>query len=93
MSKLPILAIAATFAATASVIALPATPAKDTHCAMINGSGIGLTEGIARWMATNAVIDSANKWASSSKYTLAPVKVSCTNANLSCKGSAKACKS
>ena len=62
----------------------------DAACAMIKGQGIGATEGIARFMATKAVTDSAAKYAPAGKYTLAPVKLSCSG--FSCTGAAKACK-
>lgn len=73
----------------ASLAHVPA--ANATHCTLIRASGIGLTDGIARWMATQAVTDSANKWAAGAKYKLSPAKISCTGLN--CKGEAKACKS
>ena len=73
----------------AAGIALP--PAADAaSCALIRGSGIGATEGIARWMANKAVTDSAAKWAGTAKHTLAPVQITCSG--FSCSGSAKACK-
>ena len=82
------LAAAALLAATA-IASLTALPAADAaNCAMIRGTGIGATEGIARFMATKAVTDSAVKFAP--KYTLTPVKLTCSG--LSCQGAAKACK-
>lgn len=74
----------------AAAALVPAAVPADAKCAMIRGSGIGVTDGIARWMANKAVTDSAAKWANGAKYSLSPVKISCTNA-LSCSGAAKAC--
>ena len=74
----------------ALIAAMPATPADAASCAMIRGSGIGATEGIARWMANKAVTDSAAKWAGTSKYRLDPVKITCSG--FSCSGAAKACR-
>lgn len=87
MSKL-----AATMFLTALAIApiALATSADAKSCAMIRGSGIGVTEGIARWMANKAVTDSAAKWAAGATHKLSPVKITCSG--LSCQGAAKACK-
>ncbi len=77
---------------TAALLATAGTvsSADAATCAMIRGSGIGATDGIARWMANKAVTDSAAKWAGTSKHTLAPVKLTCSG--FSCSGAAKACK-
>ena len=77
-----------TAAAIASLAFLPAAGAAT--CSRIKGHGIGATEGIARFMANKAVTDSAAKYAPAGKYTLSPVKLTCTG--LSCSGEAKACK-
>lgn len=75
--------------AAAALLLLPALPeANAATCAMIRGTGIGATEGIAHFMATKAVTDSAAKY--SGKHTLSPVKVTCSG--FSCQGAAKACK-
>jgi hypothetical protein len=66
------------------------SPAEARSCALIQGSGTGLTEGIARWMANKAVVDSAKKWAKDGAHTLTPVKITCSG--FSCDGAAKACK-
>lgn len=79
-------ALTITAAALLSLSVLP--EANAATCAMIRGSGIGATEGIARFMATKAVTDSAAKY--SAKHTLTPVKVTCSG--FSCQGAAKACK-
>ncbi len=75
-----------------SVAAVPVAPAKAAgrSCAMIRGHGIGVTDGIARWMANKAVTDSAKKWASDGRHSLTPVKISCSG--FSCSGAAKACR-
>lgn len=83
--KMLLAAFAATLAITLSV-----RTADAASCAMIRGTGVGITEGIARWMATKAVTDSAAKWAAGAKHTLAPVKLTC--GAFSCDGAAKACK-
>lgn len=80
--------IAAVLAGAAMSFQAPAADAAS--CAMIRGAGIGVTEGIARWMANKAVTDSAAKWAAGGKHTLAPVKITCSG--FSCNGAAKACK-
>ncbi len=80
---------AVTAIAFAALSVLPA-PASAAKCALIRGSGSGITEGIARWMANKAVTDSAAKWAASAKHTLTPVKLTCSGFN--CDGEAKACK-
>ena len=79
-------AIAALVGITAS-----ATPADARSCAMIRAKGYGLTDGISKWMATQAVANSAYKWAGEKKHKLSPVKVSCTTP-FECSGAAKACK-
>lgn len=82
-------AIGVTAAALLSIAFAPVADAK-RQCALIRGSGIGISEGIARWMANKAVTDSAAKWAAGARYTVAPTKLSCSG--LSCSGHAKACK-
>jgi hypothetical protein len=69
---------------------LVASPAAAKSCAMIRGSGLGVTESIARWMANKAVTDSAAKWAAGAAHKLGPVKLTCSG--FSCQGAAKACK-
>ena len=84
----PLLAAAALLAAT-TVISPPSADAAGS-CARIKGHGIGATEGIARFMANKAVVDSAAKYAPAGQYTLSPVKLTCSG--MSCSGEAKACK-
>ena len=67
-----------------------APSADASSCVRVRGHGIGATEGIARFMANKAVVDSAAKFAPAGKYTLSPVKLSCSG--FSCDGEAKACK-
>lgn len=87
MSKM----IAAAGIAAVTLASLAFVPsAQAAKCALIRGSGIGATEGIARWMANKAVTDSAAKWAAGAKHKLSPVKISCSG--FSCSGEAKACK-
>jgi hypothetical protein len=73
----------------AAAIFGPMTLPAAAKCAMIRGTGIGVTDGIARWMANKAVVDSATKWANGGRHSLTPVKISCSG--LSCSGAAKAC--
>ncbi len=83
-----------TFIAAAAVglgLAASATSAEARSCAMIRGKGYGLTDGISKWMATQAVANSAHKWAGEKKHKLSPVKVSCVSP-FECSGAAKACK-
>ena len=79
-------------AALAATLAIAASPgiAEAASCAMIRGTGLGATDGIARWMASKAVTDSAAKWAGAAKHTLSPIKLTCSG--FSCDGAAKACK-
>lgn len=85
-----IIRLASLAAAVAVVVSVLPGPAEAAKCALIKGSGTGLTEGIARWMANKAVTDSAAKWAAGAAHTLTPVKLTCSTFN--CDGSAKACK-
>ena len=82
-----LLAAAAALLAATTVISAPSAEAA---CSRIRGHGIGATEGIARFMANKAVVDSAAKYAPAGKYTLSPVKLTCSGLN--CSGEAKACK-
>ena len=79
-------------AALLAVTAVTNVPSADAagSCARIKGHGIGATEGIARFMANKAVVDSAAKYAPAGQYTLSPVKLNCSG--MSCSGEAKACK-
>ena len=89
MNKLSTALLAASVLASGALIV--GSPSADAaSCAMIRGTGVGLTDGIARFMATKAVTDSAAKYAPAGKYTLSPVKLNCSG--LSCQGAAKACK-
>ena len=90
MRRCSIALAAATLAAAAALASVAPTPAAAKSCAMFRGSGIGITEGIARWMASKAVTDSAKKWAGDAKLTLAPVKLTCSG--FSCSGAARGCK-
>ena len=75
----------------AAIVNFAQVPAAGAaNCAMIRGHGIGATDGIARFMANKAVTDSAAKFAPAGKYTLTPVKLTCSG--FSCSGEAKACK-
>ncbi|MEZ5850918.1 MAG: hypothetical protein R3D68_09765 [Hyphomicrobiaceae bacterium] len=82
--------LAAVGAAALLTASLGTTPASAAKCARIKGTGYGVTDGIARWMASKAVTDSAAKWAGKSKYKLGAIKLTCSG--LSCKGAARACK-
>ena len=88
MHKLLAAAAITALALGASVVLAPKSEAAS--CAMIRGTGIGATDGIARWMASKAVTDSAAKWAAGGKHTLTPIKLTC--GGFSCDGAAKACK-
>lgn len=68
----------------------PPSMAAEKSCAMIRGSGIGVTEGIARWMANKAVADSAAKWSGNARHKLSPVKITCSG--FGCSGAARACR-
>jgi hypothetical protein len=77
--------------AGAIVAALAAgPPAEAGSCIGVGGTGIGITKGIARWMANKATVDSAKKWANGARLSVTPVKISCSG--LSCHGRAKACR-
>jgi hypothetical protein len=82
--------LAAACAAVLLTAGLSATPASAAKCALIKGTGYGVTDGIARWMASKAVTDSAAKWAGAAKYKLGAIKLKCSG--LSCSGAARACK-
>ena len=83
-------AIVATVLTLAGVATIPTPAVAAGSCAMIRGSGIGATEGIARWMANKAVTDSAAKWAAGKPHRLGAVKITCSA--FSCSGAAKACR-
>ena len=83
--------ILAASAISVGMLATAAPASAASHCAMIRGSGIGATEGIARWMANKAVTDSAKKWAGEAPYRLFPVKITCSS-YFSCSGAARACR-
>ena len=83
-------ATVALLAVTVLAASIPLNAADAASCAMIRGSGIGATEGIARWMANKAVTDSAAKWASNGPHKLDTVKIACSG--FSCSGATKACK-
>lgn len=68
-----------------------ASPAEARSCAMINAKGYGLTDDISKWMATQAVKNSANKWAGDKRHRLSAVKVTCKTP-FACTGAARACK-
>lgn len=72
---------------TAGLGVIPASAGK---CVRIKGTGYGVTDGIARWMASKAVTDSAAKWAGTSKYKMGAIKLKCEG--LSCSGAARTCK-
>ena len=83
--------IATALLLSAAIVSFAQVPvARAANCAMIRGHGIGATDGIARFMANKAVTDSAAKFAPAGKYTLTPVKLTCSG--FSCSGEAKACK-
>ena len=77
-------------AAALAPFALTSPADAASRCARIKGQGIGITDSIARWMATKAVKDSAAKWANGGKHSLSKVHLSCSG--LSCSGEAKACR-
>ena len=86
-----LIATAALLTTAAVIASFPQVPvAEAANCAMIRGHGVGATDGIARFMANKAVTDSTAKFAPAGKYTLSPVKLTCSG--FSCSGEAKACK-
>lgn len=89
MKKIAVAAVTAVLAASSLVMS---SQTADAHsCTMIRGTGYGLTDGISRWMATEAVKNSANRWAAGGKHRLGPVKMKCVSP-FECTGAARACK-
>lgn len=76
-----------TIAAAAAVVTAGAPFTASTPGA---AACIGVTEGIARWMAGKAAADSARTWAVGQRQT--PPRVQISYSGLSCAGKAKACR-
>ena len=89
MKKLAV--AAAAIAIAISGLALTTTTADARACATVSGTGYGLTPDISRWMATQAVKNSANTWAKGGKHRIGAVKMKCDGPFM-CTGRARACR-
>jgi hypothetical protein len=60
-------------------------------CALAKGTGMGLTQDIAKQMASAAVTSSANTWAAGAPVKMGAVSYNCTAMN-QCSAQARVCK-